>query len=124
MTATPISSPPARIPILFKDIDFNDPERRPSTHDELFKDIVKLGKTEYHRYSADVTADLREKPWRWSIRQRADRISRIADRCNEGRNNEMEWRLKLEHEVMARFDFEVTWYAFCYYTSMSILMLF
>ena len=95
--------------IVFHDLDLDDPKRTRTRHDPIFRDIRDIGRTQYDAYQANIYIESRDKPWRQTTKRRADRISRLATKCRETQQNEMEWRLKIEPEVTARFDIEVTW---------------
>jgi hypothetical protein len=73
-------------------IHFDGPDRRmiwPLTHIQTFKNIQKLGKTEFQSYRESVTVDsAAERPWREQTRRRAKRISSLANGCREALANE------------------------------------
>lgn len=89
--------------------DFHKRGQPKSPHDQHFQAINTLGETEYDQYRSEANIEAAQKPWRSEMRERARMITEFAIRCRQTQRNEMEWRLKLEHQVMARFEFEVTW---------------
>jgi hypothetical protein len=92
----------------FYDFDPNTDSSEPSN--EHFKAIATLGQKKWKEYQVSVDLESREKPWRAAVFQRAHRISVMAQRCRETHQNEEEWRAKIEHDVVERFDREVVWF--------------
>ena len=92
-------------------IHFHNPEDiQPGNHQQVFRAIRELGRSNFEQYSHNVTHEIHQKPWRGKIKQQAERIVRLAEDCRHARQNELGWRLKLEPEILARFLTEVTWY--------------
>ncbi|OQD90679.1 hypothetical protein PENANT_c001G02842 [Penicillium antarcticum] len=83
------------------------PSQWPSTHERLFSDVQKLGKRTFHWFTESITIDTLEKPWRNAIRNRAMRLSKLAEESKRIRRNEDSWRFTIENEVMHRFTVEV-----------------
>ncbi|KXG51272.1 uncharacterized protein PGRI_095330 [Penicillium griseofulvum] len=84
-----------------------EPDNWPQTYRRLFADIQKLGRHEYNSFVEDISIDSIEKPWRNSTRNRADRLSQLADNAWRERRNESGWRFAVENEIMHRFSVEV-----------------
>ena len=85
------------------------PDRWPQTHERLFADVHKLGRRIYDSFVESISIDSIEKPWRNSMRRRADRRCKLADYAWEERRNESSWRFAIENEIMHRFSVEVAW---------------
>ena len=81
----------------------------PGVHSTLFSHIQALGDTEDTQYTADVTLDLIEKPWRAETKYRARELAAHARKLSNEARNESGWRLWLEAFVLYRFTVEVTW---------------
>lgn len=84
---------------------------QPSSHRTIVSHVQQLGSTRFSQFHETITVDSDERPWRGQIRNRVQRIVKLANVCLKGRKNELGWRLTLESEIMARFTVEVTWYA-------------
>lgn len=86
-----------------------EPARWPQTHKRLFADVHELGRRFYDNFVESISIDSIEKPWRNSIRRRADRLCKLACVTSEDRKNESGWRFAVENEIMHRFSVEVAW---------------
>lgn len=86
------------------------PNGWPSIHERLFSDVQKLGRRGFDEFMESITIDTLEKPWRNATRNRAVRLSKLAEECFWGRRNESTWRFTIENEIMHRFSVEVAWY--------------
>jgi hypothetical protein len=86
-----------------------EPANWPQTHERLFADVHKLGNRGYDNFVESISIDSIEKPWRNSIRHRADRLCKLADYAWKERKNESSWRFAVENEIMHRFSVEVAW---------------
>ena len=87
-------------------IHFDGPVRRaawPSSYQEIFLDVQKLGTAVFEEYCESSVIDLLKKPWKASTRRRTDRLTALADLCRRERRNEAGWRMMVESEVMVRF---------------------
>lgn len=80
-----------------------------SAHERLFSDVQKLGRRGFDEFVESITIDTLEKPWRNAIRNRAVRLSKLAEECMRGQRNESTWRFTIENEIMHRFSVEVAW---------------
>jgi hypothetical protein len=93
-------------------IEFLGPVERvrwPQNHERLFADVHKLGSRTYDNFVESISIDSIEKPWRNSVRRRADRLCKLANYAWEERKNESSWRFAVENEIMHRFSVEVAW---------------
>lgn len=81
----------------------------PDSHSKLLSDIQTLGDKSDLEYSADVTIDSIEKPWRAENVHRARELAALAKKIGNEHRNEPGWRLNIEHIVLYRFTVEVTW---------------
>ncbi|KAJ5593172.1 hypothetical protein N7537_010076 [Penicillium hordei] len=79
----------------------------PSAHERLFSDVQKLGRRRFDEFMESITIDTLEKPWRNATRNRAVRLSKLAEECMRGLRNESTWRFTIENEIMHRFSVEV-----------------
>ncbi|KAL2192920.1 hypothetical protein P885DRAFT_5162, partial [Corynascus similis CBS 632.67] len=86
---------------------FQHPPHWPIIRRVLVKDVQSLGQTQYQDYQESISVDAIHRPWRKQVRQRAKRIAAQAQSCLANRENESEWRYKVETEVMARMSIEV-----------------
>jgi len=87
-----------------------EPTSWPITHHVLFSDIQKLGRKTYSQYVELRKTRPPSEPAGSQVLPRVDRVRSIADRRLRERRNEAGWRLSLEHEILARFHGEITWY--------------
>jgi hypothetical protein len=76
---------------------------------QLFQAIKDLGKIEFEQYSASAKSELREKPWRAETLNRAQIITRRAQKRAYHDAVENSWRFSIENDVFYRMDSEVTW---------------
>jgi hypothetical protein len=90
-------------------IEYEEATPSKSRCDAIFADIKKLGKTNIDTYSANVLLQSQEKPWRGAVVRCAETVAAKARRRSLDRENESTWRFDLEHDILARFDVEVTW---------------
>ena len=81
----------------------------PKAHAKLFADVRTLGNTQYSVYEKSEEIRSPDKPWRARAIDRADRVAKIADKCQRERRNEAGWRHALEPEILSRFTVEVAW---------------
>jgi hypothetical protein len=81
----------------------------PSSCEDIFRDIQKLGTAVFEEYCESSVIDSLNKPWKASNRRRAERLAALASLCRRERRNEPGWRLVVESEVMTRFTIEVAW---------------
>ncbi|OOQ87554.1 hypothetical protein PEBR_15558 [Penicillium brasilianum] len=84
-----------------------EPSDWPQSHRRLFADVNKLGRRTYDEFVESISIDSIEKPWRNSIRCRADRLCKLARCALEERKRENSWRFSIENEIMHRFSVEV-----------------
>ncbi|KAJ6100060.1 hypothetical protein N7467_001595 [Penicillium canescens] len=63
------------------------PSQWPSTHERLFSDVQKLGKRTFDWFTESITIDTLEKPWRNAIRNRAMRLSKLAEEILNAAND-------------------------------------
>lgn len=98
--------------IIFEEYDPNDTERKlcPPQLEETFKAITSIGRTRYRDFQGHRDGTSRLRPWRRLLKRRADKIAECATDCLTNFQNEPEWRLKLEHHILARFQSEFIWY--------------
>ena len=91
-------------------IQFHDtlPEERwPQAHSNHFKTIGKLGKCVYEA-AHDDDVNPQSVSSAKHMKRRARRIREAAESLLSQRANEIEWRMALEDEILARFKYEVT----------------
>ncbi|KAJ5088401.1 hypothetical protein N7456_012017 [Penicillium angulare] len=88
----------------------NELGQRPNPHEERFAHITELGNKSCDSFLQTISPNFSTKPWRTELPKRAERLSKLADRCyHEDDGNESGWRFKVENEIMYRFTVEVTW---------------
>ena len=82
-------------------------ERWPEAHSSHFKTIRKLGKCVCEA-AHDDNINLQSISSAEHMKRRARRIRKAAESLLSQGANEIEWRLALEDEILARFKYEVT----------------
>ena len=84
-------------------------KRWPDVHARHFTAIQAQGSQTYGSYRDASRANFNDQPWRSKTRQRAEQISAEARQLYHDKSNEMEWRLSLEPDILARFKHRVNW---------------
>jgi len=80
-------------------IRFDDEWSPKSKFHRLFQAIKDLGKIEFEQYSASAKSELRQKPWRAEILNRAQIITRRAQKRAHHDAVEDSWRFSIENDV-------------------------
>lgn len=94
------------------DIAFDGPgstERWPDVHARHFKAIQAQGLQTYESYRNASRVTFNDQPWRSWTKQRAEQVAAEARQLHYDKSNEMEWRLSLEPDILARFKHRITW---------------
>ncbi len=92
-------------------LPFTCPEHWPASRGELVQAVLSLGQTPYVGDQASVEPghDVVHRLWRAELRRRAQRVAQEAQLCRAERDNEAEWRSRLEATVLDRLEAEVAW---------------
>lgn len=81
----------------------------PSVHRLTFTKIQHLGQTKHDDFRQRREQRAVNDPRGAHIIRRTARIVAKATRCRSESRNEAGWRLLLESEIFARFDYEISW---------------
>ena len=87
----------------------NRPGTVPTEHQARFEHIQTLGGFVYDTYGLQPSPETIDKPWQLVNKGKASRLSRLAIKCKEERQNEAGWRAIVEFRLFERFEIEVAW---------------
>ena len=94
------------------DISFDGPGSTkpwPDVHARHFKAVQAQGSQTHESYRDESRVTFCDQPWRSRTRQRAEQLAAEARQLYHDKCNEMEWRLSLEPDILARFKRRVNW---------------
>ncbi len=88
----------------------------PSHLRKTFQQIRSFKDYEFSSYSVKIHSGSSQPIWRNETQARAKRIAITAKTTLlEGQVSELEWRLRLEELVLARFRLEIDWYGHLFF---------
>ena len=93
-------------------ITFDGPgstNRWPDVHARHFKVVQAQGSQTHESYRDASRVTFNDRPWRSRTKQRAEQVAAEARQLYSDKSNEMEWRLSLESDILARFKQRITW---------------
>jgi len=85
-------------------------KRWPDAHARHFKAIQAQGSQTYESYRDASRVTFNDQPWRSRTKQREEQVAAEARQLYSDKSNEMEWRLSLEPDILARFKHRITWW--------------